>query len=236
MQHDGGPPPNHVVERRLRAAFMQSCRFGFALLAVPLMTLAIDRGCRGVHTLTGVFVTTWQASKSARGRKGWCADDDVAYVGMRWVLSSCLVDDKCCGSVGAGGAGGCGPLAFRFNLHPVCQLDYGSVFSSVSGHIASTTGPTGLCPPSSALSASGRRHPTVFALTNVGGWCSHSFWKDHARRPCRRSRHGLAVFGNARLFDSQHVQRAVRWLVFVLLVARGNHAMVMPSCVSELSS
>ncbi len=47
------------------AAFMQVVAgFGFALLAVPLMTLAIEpKVAVVVSTLTGVFVTSWQAYK-----------------------------------------------------------------------------------------------------------------------------------------------------------------------------
>ena len=47
------------------AAFMQIVAgFGFALLAVPLMTLAIEpKIAVVVSTLTGIFVTSWQAYK-----------------------------------------------------------------------------------------------------------------------------------------------------------------------------
>ena len=47
------------------AAFMQIVAgFGFALLSVPLMTLAIEpKIAVVVSSLTGVFVTSWQAYK-----------------------------------------------------------------------------------------------------------------------------------------------------------------------------
>ena len=50
------------------AAFMQIVAgFGFALLAVPLMTLAIEpKVAVVVSTLTGIFVTSWQALQGPR--------------------------------------------------------------------------------------------------------------------------------------------------------------------------
>ena len=68
------------------AAFMQIVAgFGFALLSVPLMTLAIEpKIAVVVSSMTGIFVTTWQAYHSR-------ADTDrllarrltiAAYLGM----------------------------------------------------------------------------------------------------------------------------------------------------------
>ncbi len=162
------------------AAFMQIVAgFGFALLAVPLMTLAIEpKIAVVVSTLTGIFVTSWQAYK----------DRDVAdkvlvrrmtigaYVGMPLglLVFVSVNDDVLRFLLGIAVLIAVVLLAMRVNLHHVGpRLDYGSGF--VSGVLATSLSTNG--PPlvfvlqARQLSAVTFRATisTVFALSNIGG-------------------------------------------------------------------
>jgi hypothetical protein len=79
------------------AAFIQVVAgFGFALLAVPLMTLAIEpKVAVVVSTLTGLFVTSWQAYKDrAIAERPLVKRMTIAaYVGMRLVCLFVTVND-----------------------------------------------------------------------------------------------------------------------------------------------
>lgn len=162
------------------AAFIQIVAgFGFALLAVPLMTLAIEpKIAVVVSTLTGIFVTSWQAYK----------DRDVAdkvlvrrmtigaYVGMPLglLVFVSVNDDVLRFLLGIAVLVAVVLLAMRVNLHHVGpRLDYGSGF--VSGVLATSLSTNG--PPlvfvlqARQLSAVTFRATisTVFALSNIGG-------------------------------------------------------------------
>ncbi|MEP7113261.1 MAG: sulfite exporter TauE/SafE family protein [Ilumatobacteraceae bacterium] len=162
------------------AAFMQIVvGFGFALLAVPLMTLAIEpKIAVVVSSTTGIFVTSWQAY---RGR----AEADVmlvrrmtisAYVGMPLGLLVFLtVDDNVLRLLlGIAVLIAVVLLAMRVNLHHVGpRLDYGAGFiSGVLNTSLSTNGPPlvfalqarQLSPATFRATIS-----TVFALCNIGG-------------------------------------------------------------------
>lgn len=162
------------------AAFIQIVAgFGFALLAVPLMTLAIEpKVAVVVSTLTGVFVTSFLAYKDR-------ADADKvlvrrmtigAYVGMPLgLLVFVSVDDNVLRFLlGIAVLVAVVLLAMRVSLHHVGpHLDYGAGF--ISGVLAtslSTNGP----PLVFALQARQLSAPrfratisTVFAFTNIGG-------------------------------------------------------------------
>jgi uncharacterized protein len=162
------------------AAFMQIVAgFGFALLSVPLMTLAIEpKLAVVVSTLTGVFVTTWQAVKErAETDKVLVRRMTIgAYVGMPLgLLVYVSVDDNVLRFLlGLAVLVAAVMLAFRVNLHHVGpRLDYGSGF--ISGVLATSLSTNG--PPlvfvlqARQLSAVRFRATisTVFALSNVGG-------------------------------------------------------------------
>jgi uncharacterized membrane protein YfcA len=162
------------------AAFMQIVAgFGFALLSVPLMTLAIEpKLAVVVSTLTGVFVTTWQAIKErAETDKVLVRRMTIgAYVGMPLgLLVYVSVDDNVLRFLlGLAVLVAAVMLAFRVNLHHVGpRLDYGSGF--ISGVLATSLSTNG--PPlvfvlqARQLSAVRFRATisTVFALSNVGG-------------------------------------------------------------------
>ncbi len=162
------------------ASFMQIVAgFGFALLSVPLMTLAIEpKVAVVVSSLTGIFVTTWQAVHSR-------ADSDkllvrrmtiAAYVGMPLgLLVFVTVDDNVLRFLlGVAVLVAVVLLAMRINLHRAGpRLDYGAGFiSGVLNTSLSTNGP----PLVFALQA--RQLPavefratisTVFALSNILG-------------------------------------------------------------------
>jgi uncharacterized protein len=162
------------------AAFMQIVAgFGFALLAVPLMTLAIEpKIAVVVSTLTGIFVTSWQAYKDRA-----LADRVLvkrmtigAYVGMPLgLLVFISVDDNVLRfMLGVAVLIAVVLLAMRVNLHHVGpRLDYGSGF--ISGVLATSLSTNG--PPlvfvlqARQLSAVTFRATisTVFALSNIGG-------------------------------------------------------------------
>ncbi|MEO7371828.1 MAG: sulfite exporter TauE/SafE family protein, partial [Ilumatobacteraceae bacterium] len=162
------------------AAFMQIVAgFGFALLSVPLMTLAIEpKIAVVVSSMTAIFVTSWQAYHSR-------ADADrvlvrrmtiSAYVGMPLGLLVFLtVDDNVLRFLlGIAVLIAVVLLAMRIDLHHVGpRLDYGAGF--VSGVLNSSLSTNG--PPlvfalhARQLSAATFRATisTVFALCNIGG-------------------------------------------------------------------
>jgi uncharacterized membrane protein YfcA len=162
------------------AAMMQIVAgFGFALLGVPLMTLAIEpKIAVVVSALTGVFVTTWQAVRSR-------ADTDrvlvrrltiAAYVGMPFgLLVFITVNDTVLRLLlGIAVLIAVVMLALRVNLHHAGpRLDYAAGFASgVLNTSLSTNGP----PLVFALQAR-QLSPvtfratitTVFALSNILG-------------------------------------------------------------------
>ena len=144
------------------AALMQIVAgFGFALLAVPLMTLAIEpKVAVVVSTLTGVFVTGWQAYRDrAEADRGLVRRMTIgAYIGMPLgLLVFITVDDNVLRlMLGIAVLIAAVMLALRVNLHQAGpRLDYGSgLVSGVLATSLSTNGP-----------------PLVFALQerSVGG-------------------------------------------------------------------
>lgn len=223
------------------AAFMQIVAgFGFALLAVPLMTLAIDpKVAVVVSTLTGVFVTTWQAIKErAEADKILVRRMTIgAYVGMPLgLLVYVSVDDNVLRFLlGLAVLVAAVLLAFRVNLHHVGpRLDYGSGF--VSGVLATSLSTNG--PPlvfvlqARQLSAVRFRATisTVFALTNVGGLALFTA----SGKVTRDGIVAVLVTVPALLFGQllgfpirKHVHgERFRWLVLVLLVAAAISAIV----------
>lgn len=131
------------------AAFTQIVAgFGFALLGVPLMTLAIEpKIAIVVSALTGITVTTWQAVH------GWKDADKplvrrltiAAYFGMPFgLLVFIVVDDNVLRLLlGLAVLVAVVLLAMRLNLHHVGpNLDYGAGFiSGVLNTSLSTNGP-----------------------------------------------------------------------------------------------
>ena len=117
------------------AAFLQIVAgFGFSLLSVPLMTLAIDpKTAVIVASLTSAFVTSWQAVKDRSDadrvlvrRLVW-----AAYVGMPiGLLVFITVDNDVLRLLlGIAVLIAAGLIAFRFNLHHVGpHLDFGAGF------------------------------------------------------------------------------------------------------------
>ncbi|HEX2785832.1 MAG TPA: sulfite exporter TauE/SafE family protein [Ilumatobacteraceae bacterium] len=162
------------------AAMMQIVAgFGFALLGVPLMTLAIDpKIAVVVSALTGVFVTTWQAIRSR-------ADADrvlvrrltmSAYVGMPLGLLVFIeVNDNALRLLlGIAVLIAVVMLALRINMHHAGpRFDYAAGFvSGVLNTSLSTNGP----PLVFALQARQLSAVTfratitmVFALSNILG-------------------------------------------------------------------
>jgi uncharacterized membrane protein YfcA len=162
------------------AAFMQIVAgFGFALLAVPLMTLAIEpKIAVVVSTLTGIFVTSWQAYKDrALADKLLVKRMTIgAYIGMPLGLLVFLSvdDDVLRFLLGVAVLVAVVLLALRINLHHVGpHLDHGSGF--VSGVLATSLSTNG---PPLVFALQARQLPaatfratisTVFALSNIGG-------------------------------------------------------------------
>jgi uncharacterized protein len=223
------------------AAFMQIVAgFGFALLAVPLMTLAIDpKVAVVVSTLTGVFVTTWQAIKDrAEADRVLVRRMTIgAYVGMPLgLLVYVSVDDNVLRFLlGLAVLVAAILLALHVNLHHVGpRLDYGSGF--ISGVLATSLSTNG--PPlvfvlqARQLSAVRFRASisTVFALTNVGGLLLFTA----SGKVTRDGIVAVLVTVPALLFGQllgfpirKHVHgERFRWLVLVLLVAAAISAIV----------
>ncbi|MEY2445044.1 MAG: uncharacterized protein QOC57_1574 [Ilumatobacteraceae bacterium] len=162
------------------AALMQIVAgFGFALLGVPLMTLAIEpKLAVVVSALTGVLVTTWQAVHS-RADADWVLVRRLtiaAYVGMPFgLLVFITVNDNLLRVLlGVAVLIAVVMLALRLNLHHAGpHLDYAAGFvSGVLNTSLSTNGP----PLVFALQAR-QLTPvafratitTVFALSNILG-------------------------------------------------------------------
>lgn len=162
------------------AAFMQIVAgFGFALLAVPLMTLAIEpKIAVVVSSLTGIFVTSWQAYRSrAEADKTLVRRMTIsAYVGMPLGLIVFLtVDDNVLRLLlGIAVLIAVVLLVMRVNLHHVGpHLDYGAGFiSGVLNTSLSTNGPPlvfALQARQLSPTAFRATISTVFALCNIGG-------------------------------------------------------------------
>ena len=223
------------------AAFMQIVAgFGFALLAVPLMTLAIEpKIAVVVSTLTGIFVTSWQAYKDRA-----LADRVLvkrmtlgAYIGMPLgLLVFVSVDDNVLRFLlGIAVLVTVVLLALRVNLHHVGpRLDYGAGF--LSGVLATSLSTNG--PPlvfvlqARQLSSVTFRATisTVFALSNIGGLALFIASGEITREGIVAA----AVTVPAMLFGQllgfpirKHVHgERFRWLVLILLVAAAISAIV----------
>ena len=162
------------------AAFVQIVAgFGFALLAVPLMTLAIEpKIAVVVSSLTAIFVTSWQAYRSRHEADKLLVRrmTTAAYLGMPLGLIVFLNvnDDALRFLLGVAVLIAVVMLALRVNLHHAGpRLDYGVGF--LSGVLATSLSTNG--PPlvfalqARQLSAVTFRATisTVFALCNIGG-------------------------------------------------------------------
>jgi uncharacterized membrane protein YfcA len=223
------------------AAFIQIVAgFGFALLSVPLMTLAIEpKIAVVVSTLTGVFVTTWQAYKDRAEADKVLVRRMVigAYVGMPLGLVVYLsVDDNVLRFLlGLAVLVAAVMLALRVNLHHVGpRLDYGSGF--ISGVLATSLSTNG--PPlvfvlqARQLSAVRFRATisTVFALSNIGGLALFIA----SGKITRDGVVAVLVTVPALLFGQllgfpirKHVHgERFRWLVLLLLIAAAISAIV----------
>jgi uncharacterized protein len=223
------------------AAFMQIVSgFGFSLLSVPLMTLAIEpKIAVVVASLTSIFVTTWQAVHSRRH-----ADKQLvrkmtigAYIGMPLgLLVFITVNDNALRlMLGIAVLIAVVLLAARLNLHHAGpHLDYGAGFvSGVLSTSLSTNGP----PLVFALQA--RQLPavefratisTVFALCNIGGLTLFLV----SGKITRDGLVAAAVTVPALLLGQllgfpvrKHVHgERFRWLVLVMLTAAATSAIV----------
>ena len=162
------------------AAFMQIVSgFGFSLLSVPVMTLAIEpKIAVVVASITGIFVTSWQAFKErARADKVLVKRMTIgAYLGMPLGLLVFLTvnDNVLRFMLGIAVLIAVVLLAMRINLHHVGpHLDFGAGFiSGILSTSLSTNGP----PLVFALQARQLPPPTfratisaVFALSNIVG-------------------------------------------------------------------
>ncbi len=223
------------------AAFMQIVAgFGFALLSVPLMTLAIEpKIAVVVSSLTGVFVTSWQAYK------GRAEADKIlvkrmttgSYLGMPLgLLVFIMVDDNVLRFLlGIAVLAAVVLLALRVNLHHFGpRLDYGTGF--VSGVLATSLSTNG--PPlvfalqARQLSAVTFRATisTVFALSNIGGLTLFIASGKITRDGLIASAITVPAMFLGQLLGfpiRRHVHgERFRWLVLVLLVAAAISAIV----------
>jgi uncharacterized membrane protein YfcA len=223
------------------AAFTQIVAgFGFALLGVPLMTLAIEpKLAVVVSALTGVVVTTWQAIH------GWKDADKplvrrltiAAYLGMPLGLVVFILvnDDVLRLMLGIAVLVAVVLLALRLNLHHVGpHLDYGAGFvSGVLSTSLSTNGP----PLVFALQA--RQIPAVtfratisavFALSNVLGLTLFvvSGKVTHDGVVAATVTIPAMLFGQLLGFPiRKHIHgERFRWLVLILLTGAAISAMV----------
>ena len=223
------------------AAFMQIVAgFGFALLSVPLMTLAIEpKVAVVISSLTSIFVTTWQAYKDR-------ADADrvlvkrltiASYIGMPLgLLVFITVDDNVMRfMLGIAVLVAAVLLALRINMHHYGpRLDYGTGF--VSGVLATSLSTNG--PPlvfalqARQLSAASFRATisTVFALSNIGGLTLFIVSGKITREGIIGSAVTIPAMFLGQLLGfpiSKHVHgERFRWLVLVLLVAAAISAIV----------
>lgn len=223
------------------AAFMQIVAgFGFALLSVPLMTLAIEpKIAVVVSSLTGVFVTSWQAYK------GRAEADRIlvrrmtigSYLGMPLgLLVFVTVDDNALRFLlGIAVLIAAALLAMRVNLHHVGpRLDYGTGF--VSGVLATSLSTNG--PPlvfalqARQLTATSFRATisTIFALSNIGGLSLFIASGKITRDGLVASAVTVPAMFLGQLIGfpiRKHVHgERFRWLVLVLLVGAGISAIV----------
>ena len=223
------------------AAFMQIVAgFGFALLAVPLMTLAIEpKTAVVVSSLTGIFVTSWQAWHSR-------ADSDnvlvrrmtiAAYAGMPLgLLVFVTVDDNVLRLLlGLAVLVAVVLLAMRINLHRAGpRLDYGAGFvSGVLNTSLSTNGP----PLVFALQARQLNAvefratiSTVFALSNILGLALFIASGNVTRVGLRASAVTIPAMLAGQFLGypiRKHVNgERFRWLVLVLLTGAAISAIV----------
>jgi uncharacterized membrane protein YfcA len=223
------------------AAFMQIVAgFGFALLSVPLMTLAIEpKIAVVVSTLTGIFVTSWQAYKErAEADRALVRRMTIgAYVGMPLGLLVFLsVDDNVLRFLlGLAVLVAVVLLALRVNLHHVGpRLDYGAGF--ISGVLATSLSTNG--PPlvfvlqARQLSAAKFRATisTVFALSNIGGLALFIASGKITRDGMVASAVTVPAMFLGQLLGfpiRKHIHgERFRWLVLLLLVAAAISAIV----------
>jgi uncharacterized membrane protein YfcA len=223
------------------AAFMQIVAgFGFALLSVPLMTLAIEpKLAVVVSTLTSVFVTSWQAYKDrAEADRVLVRKLTIgAYVGMPLgLLVYVSVDDNVLRfMLGIAVLIAAILLAMRVNLHHVGpRLDYGAGF--ISGVLATSLSTNG--PPlvfvlqTRQLSAVRFRATisTVFALGNIGGLALFIASGNVTRDGIVTAAVTIPALFVGQLLGfpiRKHVHgERFRWLVLLLLVAAAISAIV----------
>jgi uncharacterized membrane protein YfcA len=216
------------------AAFMQIVAgFGFALLSVPLMTLAIEpKIAVVVSSMTGIFVTTWQAYHSR-------ADADrvlvrrltiAAYLGMPLGLLVFLTvpDNALRFLLGIAVLIAVVLLLLRVDLHAAGpRLDYGAGFiSGVLNSSLSTNGPPLVFVlQARQLSAVEFRATisTVFALSNILGLSLFIASGKVTREGLTASAVTIPAMLLGQLLGfpiRKHVHgERFRWLVLVLLVA-----------------
>jgi len=223
------------------AAFLQIVAgFGFALLSVPLMTLAIDpKIAVVVASLTSVFVTTWQAYKDrSEADKVLVKRMAIAaYVGMPLGLLVFLTvnSDVLRLMLGIAVLIAAVLLAFHVNLHHVGpRLDVGAGF--VSGVLATSLSTNG--PPlvfalqARQLDAVRFRATiaTVFAICNIGGLTLFLFSGKITRDGLRATAITVPALILGQLLGfpfRKHVHgERFRWLVLVLMVVAGISAIV----------
>jgi uncharacterized membrane protein YfcA len=223
------------------AAFLQIVAgFGFALLSVPLMTLAIDpKVAVVVASLTSVFVTTWQSYKDRSHADKVLVKRMTlaAYVGMPLGLIVFLTvnSDALRLMLGIAVLIAAALLALQVNLHDVGRrLDLGAGFlSGVLATSLSTNGP----PLVFALQARQldavrfrATIATVFAICNIGGLALFIA----SGKVTREGLIATAVTVPALIVGQllgfpfrKHVHgQRFRWLVLVLMVVAGVSAIV----------
>ena len=223
------------------AAFMQIVAgFGFALLSVPLMTLAIEpKIAVVVSSLTGVFVTSGQAYRGrAEADKVLVKRMTIgSYIGMPLgLLVFITVDDNVLRFVlGIAVLIAAVLLAMRVNLHHFGpRLDYGTGF--ISGVLATSLSTNG--PPlvfalqARQLSATTFRATisTIFALSNIGGLTLFVASGKITRNGLIASAVTIPAMFLGQLLGfpiRKHVHgERFRWLVLILLVGAAISAIV----------
>jgi len=223
------------------AAFLQIVAgFGFSLLSVPLMTLAIDpKFAVIVASLTSAFVTSWQAVKDRKSadkvlvrRMVW-----AAYVGMPIGLLVFITvnNDVLRLALGIAVLIAAALLAAGFNLHHVgSHLDFGAGF--ISGVLATSLSTNG--PPLVFALQARQLEPvrfratisTVFAICNIGGlalfFASGNVTRDGLVATAVTI--PALILGQLLGFPvRKHVHgERFRWLVLVLMFVAGTSAIV----------
>jgi len=223
------------------AAFLQIVAgFGFALLSVPLMTLAIDPKIAViVSSLTSVFVTTWQAVKDRSRADKVLVRRMVlaAYVGMPiGLLVFITVDSNVLRLLlGIAVLIAAGLLAAGFNLHNAGpHLDHGAGF--ISGVLATSLSTNG--PPLVFALQARQLDPvrfratisTVFAVCNVGGLTLFIVSGNVTRDGLIATAVTVPALILGQLLGfpvRKHVHgERFRWLVLVLMFVAGTSAIV----------